>query len=101
GVDYNKGCYIGQELTARTHYRALIKKRLLPVAVVGVAPQPGTPLKSSTNGDAGEMRSGAGDWGLALVRLDALRGPDSVLTTEKGARLRPQIPAWMKLPASE
>ena len=32
GVDFQKGCYIGQELTARTHYRALIKKRLFSVA---------------------------------------------------------------------
>ena len=33
GVDWNKGCYMGQELTARTKYRALIRKRLFPVKV--------------------------------------------------------------------
>src|SRR5262249_55143972 len=42
GVDFNKGCYIGQELTARTHYRALIKKRLMPVTIEGATPAPGT-----------------------------------------------------------
>jgi folate-binding protein YgfZ len=44
GVDWNKGCYMGQELTARTKYRALIKKRLLPVEIDGPAPAPGTPI---------------------------------------------------------
>jgi folate-binding protein YgfZ len=101
GVDYNKGCYIGQELTARTHYRALIKRRLMPVAVVGVAPQPGTPLKAGAT-EAGEMRSAAGDRGLALVRLDAWRAaPSGILTTDSGARLTPQVPAWMKLPEDD
>ena len=35
GVDWQKGCYMGQELTARTKYRGLIKKRLFPVRVEG------------------------------------------------------------------
>jgi folate-binding protein YgfZ len=38
GVDWDKGCYMGQELTARTKYRGLIKKRLMPVDVEGDAP---------------------------------------------------------------
>src|SRR5439155_21735167 len=42
GVDWQKGCYIGQELTARTKYRGLIKKRLMPVEIGGPAPLPGT-----------------------------------------------------------
>src|SRR5213082_1894489 len=56
GVDWQKGCYVGQELTARTKYRGLIKKRLFPVRIDGPAPPPGTII----NGDgkeAGEMRS--------------------------------------------
>jgi folate-binding protein YgfZ len=100
GVDYQKGCYIGQELTARTHYRALIKKRLLPVAVNGIAPPPGTELKFGDM-DAGEMRSAIGDWGLALVRLEAWRKAQAeggVLTAVGGAKLRPFVPEWMQLP---
>lgn len=69
GVDWNKGCYMGQELTARTHYRGLVKKRLMPVRVEGPLPAPGTPLMFSDK-EAGEMRSGLADLGLALVRLD-------------------------------
>jgi folate-binding protein YgfZ len=38
GVDWQKGCYIGQELTARTRYRGLVKKRLMPVRIEGPPP---------------------------------------------------------------
>ena len=57
GIDWQKGCYIGQELTARTKYRGLIKKRLMPVAVEGPLPPPETPVLLGTV-EAGEMRSG-------------------------------------------
>ena len=55
GVAWDKGCYTGQELTARTHYRGLIKKRLVPVHIAGAVPPVGTPLIE--NGvEVGEMR---------------------------------------------
>src|SRR5690606_13970341 len=56
GVDWQKGCYIGQELTARTKYRGLVRKRLLPVDIEGAAPEPGTKLMLGEQ-EAGEMRS--------------------------------------------
>ena len=56
GVDWQKGCYIGQELTARTKYRGLIKKRLMPVEVDGPAPAPGT-IVTADGHEVGEMRS--------------------------------------------
>ncbi|WP_431267514.1 YgfZ/GcvT domain-containing protein [Dankookia sp. P2] len=40
GVSWAKGCYMGQELTARTKYRGLLKRRLVPVAVAGPLPAP-------------------------------------------------------------
>ncbi|HAY50305.1 MAG TPA: folate-binding protein, partial [Thalassospira sp.] len=56
GVDFKKGCYMGQELTARTKYRGLVRKRLLPISVEGPAPEAGTIIM---NGDkeAGTIRS--------------------------------------------
>lgn len=96
GVDYKKGCYIGQELTARTHYRALIKKRLLPVTIDGPTPAPGTALMAGAD-DAGEMRSAHDGEGLALVRLDAWRNaPDGVLSAGL-AKITPHPAGWMKL----
>lgn len=91
GVDWQKGCYVGQELTARTKYRALIKKRLLPVEIDGPLPPPGTPVMSGDR-EAGEMRSGRDHIGLALLRLDALGG-DKPLTAG-AARLTPRKPGW-------
>lgn len=99
GVDWKKGCYMGQELTARTKYRGLVKKRLLPVTVDGPLPAPGTPV--TVNGqEAGEMRSGLGTQGLALLRLEALdkaRSSGAPLTAG-AATLRPLVPEWVSLP---
>jgi hypothetical protein len=44
GVDFQKGCFVGQEVTARTKYRGLIKKRLMRVDLEGPAPAPDTPI---------------------------------------------------------
>lgn len=93
GVSWSKGCYMGQELTARTKYRGLVKRRLVPVEVEGPLPARGTPV--TLNGsEVGEMRSGREGMGMALLRLSALGPP-----LDCGeARLHPHIPAWMKLP---
>ncbi len=96
GVDFNKGCYIGQELTARTHYRALIKKRLMPVSIEGNTPAPGTQL-TLDGANAGEMKSAAGRKGLALVRLDKV---GDVLAAGN-ARVTAHQPTWMKITESK
>jgi tRNA-modifying protein YgfZ len=95
GVSWNKGCYLGQELTARTKYRGLLKRRLVPVAVDGPLPVPGTPALRDGK-EVGTMRSGRGDLGLALLRLEALSDP----LTCGAATLTPRIPAWMHVPAA-
>jgi folate-binding Fe-S cluster repair protein YgfZ len=93
GVDWQKGCFMGQEVTARSKYRGQIKKRLLPVEIEGAAPEPGTIL--TLDGlEAGEMRSHLGRTGLAVIRLDSLdRGPLVAGET----RLTPKVPAWVKI----
>jgi len=96
-IDWQKGCYMGQELTARTRYRGLVRKRLLPVVVDGPAPAPGTPLLLGDQ-EAGEIRSVAGDGraGLAMVRLEALK-PGAALRAGD-AKVSPTVPDWMRLP---
>ena len=74
GVDFAKGCYVGQELTARTKYRALLKKRLLPVRIDGDAPDAGTPVVQDGKA-VGELRGRIGGDALALLRLDAMERP--------------------------
>lgn len=95
GVDFKKGCFVGQELTARMKYRGLVRKRLLPVAIEGPAPEPGTVLRLDGR-DAGEMRSSDGDRGLALLRLaQVARAMDGGPAIQAGeTRLEPRIPAW-------
>jgi folate-binding protein YgfZ len=94
GVDWDKGCYMGQELTARTHYRALVKKRLVPVAIEGPAPAPGTPVLAD-GVEAGTMRSSSGGWGLALLKREAVDGAQAL--TAGSAKLAPRLPSWHKI----
>lgn len=98
GVDWQKGCYMGQELTARTKYRGLVRKRLLPVTVEGAMPAPGTPVMLGEK-EAGEMRSGRDGHALALLRLEMVEasGPDAPLTAG-AATLKAHLPGWIRLP---
>jgi folate-binding protein YgfZ len=96
GVSWTKGCYMGQELTARTKYRGLVKRRLVPVALQGAPPPPGTPVLRADGSEAGTLRSAAGGRALATLRLDALAQP----LTCGGLPLVPQPAPWMKLPDS-
>jgi tRNA-modifying protein YgfZ len=95
GVDWQKGCYIGQELTARTKYRGLIKKRLLPVEIDGPAPEPGTIITADGH-EAGEMRSSRDRIGLALLRLEAVSHNGKLIAGP--AAITPMTPDWMRLP---
>jgi hypothetical protein len=71
GVDWEKGCYLGQELTARTRYRGLVKRRLVTVAVDAPAPAPGTPIEHDGK-QIGVLRTTAGGRAIASLRTDVL-----------------------------
>jgi tRNA-modifying protein YgfZ len=94
GVDWLKGCYVGQELTARTKYRGLVKRRLMPVEVDGPIPAPGT-IVTADGREVGEMRSSRDELGLALLRIKPtvegkpLKAGDANLIATK--------PGWMRL----
>lgn len=75
GVSFHKGCYIGQELTARTHHTGVVRKRLMPIIFESV---PQTELEKNTpiqlpNGcnkvSLGRLRGVEGNVGLALLRI--------------------------------
>jgi folate-binding protein YgfZ len=71
-IDWDKGCYMGQELTARMHYRGLAKKHLYPVKITGETPAPFADI-----GSIGNMRSSCEDIGLALLRDDLIKELDN------------------------
>lgn len=75
GVDFRKGCYVGQEVTARMHHKTELRKGLLRVRVTGEAPPPGTPVLGEDGRVAGTLHSSRDGLGLAHLRFDRLDGP--------------------------
>ena len=91
GIDFHKGCFVGQETTSRMKRRGIIKSRMLPLAFDGPAPAAGTEVLA---GDlrAGEVLSGGEGRAMALVRLD--RAVGAALTVD-GRPARVEVPSWM------
>jgi tRNA-modifying protein YgfZ len=71
GVDFKKGCYVGQEVVARVHYRNSARKRIVKIHFDGPAPAQGTQITAGET-NIGRAGSTVGDNGLAMVRLDRL-----------------------------
>jgi len=69
GVAFDKGCYVGQELTARMKHRMDLKKTLMRFQFDGPAPETGSDIVNIDGKNAGTVRETAGNYGLAFVRL--------------------------------
>lgn len=91
GISWTKGCYMGQELTARTHYRGLLRRRLVPVSSATSLPPFGTTIMSEGK-DVGELRSVADKAGLAFVRREAWNAALMCGTQP----LEVHLPAWFE-----
>jgi folate-binding protein YgfZ len=98
GVDFAKGCFVGQELTARMKYRGLVRKRLLPVTFKGPAPAFGTIVRLGER-EAGEMRTTIEGHGLALLRLEQLaKAREAGIPLIAGdTEIVPVAPDWARL----
>lgn len=98
GVSFTKGCYVGQELTARTKHRGTIRKRLYRVEFDPAAevPAPDTPILLGGR-EAGAMRSATAGVGLAVMRLEYLDpGADEGQVFVAGDTVvRPSAPAYL------
>ena len=73
GVDFRKGCYVGQEVTARMKHKTELRKGLARVAVEGAAPV-GTEITSEDGKPAGVLYTQSGGAGLAYLRFDRASG---------------------------
>ena len=97
-IDWKKGCYVGQELTSRTKYTGIVRKRLFPLEIEGALPPFGETIYWRED-KAGEMRSSLDNKGLALIRLEAFLKFQE--TKEPficaGSQLKPYIPDWMEI----
>jgi tRNA-modifying protein YgfZ len=97
GVDFQKGCYIGQEVVSRMEHRGTARTRALPIAYDGAAPERAAPVVAGDR-TLGVMGSAAAGHGIALLRLDrvadALSGGETL--TAAGVPVRPTKPDWVK-----
>lgn len=92
GIDFQKGCFVGQETTSRMKRRGEVKKRMLPLTFDG----PALPVGAEVlNGElrAGEVLTGRDGAAMALMRLDRIEGQ---LTVE-GRAVTVRKPGWMRV----
>jgi len=69
GVDFRKGCFVGQEVVSRMEHRSTARSRIVPVIYADASPQPGIPVTAGGK-PVGALGSTASGRGLALLRLD-------------------------------
>ena len=69
GVDFEKGCYVGQEVVSRMQHRGTARTRTVKVILDGFAPEPGTAILAGDK-PVGTIGSTSGQLGLALIRTD-------------------------------
>ncbi|XP_056912299.1 putative transferase CAF17 homolog, mitochondrial isoform X2 [Takifugu flavidus] len=97
GISFSKGCYIGQELTARTHHTGVVRKRLMPVRLSAPVQdlEDGAALETQLGKPAGKHRAGVGKLGLSLVRTANAK---EVLTVKSKhdttVTLEASVPDW-------
>jgi hypothetical protein len=97
GVDFDKGCYVGQEVVSRVEHRARARSRVVPIVYEEFAPSSGLPVMAGGK-QVGTLGSTAKGRGLALLRLDRV---EDALTAGMpleagGIAIRAVKPAWAK-----
>jgi folate-binding protein YgfZ len=100
GVDFDKGCYVGQEVVSRMQHRGTARTRMVPIVYLdGFVAEPGVDV---TAGDRtlGKTGTGANGRGLAMIRLD--RAADALAASETiragGLAVRIEKPHWVRFP---
>jgi tRNA-modifying protein YgfZ len=95
GVDFDKGCYVGQEVVSRVEHRATARSRVVPIAYDEFAPNSGLPIMAGDK-QVGMLGSTAKGRGLALVRLDRIVDARAAGTPLEagGIAIRIVKPAW-------
>jgi hypothetical protein len=95
GVDFDKGCYVGQEVVSRVEHRSTARSRVVPIAYDEFSPMPGLPVMAGEK-QVGTLGTTAKGRGLAMLRLDRVAdalGAGTALTAG-GIAIHPVKPAW-------
>jgi tRNA-modifying protein YgfZ len=95
GIDFDKGCYVGQEVVSRVEHRGTARKRVVPVTYRDFAAEAGVPVRVGDI-DVGVMGSSAQGRGLAMLHLgrigDALAAGTAIVSG--GVEIHPVKPGW-------
>lgn len=94
GVDFKKGCYVGQELTARMKHKVELRKRILPVSGSTTLPAAGTSITADGT-VLGPLISASGTRGLALLRIDRLAEVKNDSIRANDVPLTIHWPSWL------
>jgi tRNA-modifying protein YgfZ len=95
GVNFRKGCYVGQEVTSRMKHRATARRRFVMADIAGDNPAPGTSVQAEGR-ELGTLASGNNGRALALVRLDRLAEAEKkhAAINAGGRELTLRKPGW-------
>ncbi|CAG2119391.1 unnamed protein product [Medioppia subpectinata] len=108
GISFHKGCYVGQELTARIYHTGVIRKRLMPIEFIGDKELPekfigdkelpeSIAIQNITTNESknvGKFRNNSGVYGLALLRFEDCLKTDKLSLSESGLTIRCSKPFW-------
>jgi folate-binding protein YgfZ len=94
GVAFDKGCYVGQELTARMKHRGTARKRLLPIAANAALPGPEVPITADGR-EIGQLQSVYDTQGFALLRLDRLEEAEGAALSAGDIAVQVRKPDWL------
>lgn len=97
GVSFHKGCYVGQELTARTHHTGVIRKRLMPLVFKSDTATPidhDTVLENEKGRNVGRFANRDGKFGLGLLRTEESLSAAQIRVKSKGIEVTTYRPSW-------
>lgn len=95
GVSFHKGCYIGQELTARTYHTGVVRKRLMPLMFDNIANKPlayDEKILNESGNVVGKFRGHSGKYGLGLMRINEAVSANQLNVSD--IKIKVVKPAW-------
>jgi folate-binding protein YgfZ len=95
GVDFAKGCFIGQEVVSRIEHRGTARTRAVALRYEGATPESGAPITAGER-QIGTMGSAARGRGIALVRLDRVAEAEQAALAAGGIPIRLIKPDWAR-----
>lgn len=99
GVSFHKGCYVGQELTARTHHTGVVRKRLMPLKFQepfdeALIKEENLEIKNEKGQNLGKLRGYCNGYGLALLRIEPSLASKELIIANTTHKVTTHKPKW-------